>query len=53
MEEVVKNYSRTDSEEKEWQNMRRNIIIFEFPESKKSKPDGRKEENVKKICGAL
>ena len=51
MEEVAKTHSRTDSEEKEWQNIRRNIIIFEFPESKKCKPDDRKEEDVIKLMG--
>ena len=38
-----------DNKEKEWQKRRKNIIIFELPESKKSEPDDMKEEDVKKI----
>ena len=50
VEEVVKKSLKDrDNEEKEWQNRRKNIIIFELPESKKSEPDDRKEEDVKKF----
>ena len=52
VEEVVeKSLKDKDSEEKERQNRRKNIIIFELPESKKSKPDDRKEEDVQKFVG--
>ena len=52
MEEVVeKSLKDRDSEEKERQNRRKNIIIFELPESKKSEPEDRKEEDVNKFVG--
>ena len=52
VEEVVqKSLKDRDSEEKERQNRRKNTIIFELPESKKSKPDDRKEEDVQKFVG--
>ena len=52
VEEVVeKSLKDRDSEEKKWQNRRKNIIIFELPESKKSEPDDRKEEDVKTFVG--
>ena len=39
-----------DNEEKE-QNRRRNIIVFDLPESRKSEPKDRKEEDIKKFVG--
>ena len=52
VEEVVeKSLKDRDSEEKEHRNRRKNIIIFEMPESKKSEPDDRKEEDVQRFVG--
>ena len=52
VEEVIaKTLKERDNKEKERQNRRRNIIIFELPESKKSKPEDRKEEDIKKFLG--
>ena len=52
VEDVVeKSLKDRDSEEKERQNRRRNIIIFELPESKKSEPEDRKEEDIQKFVG--
>ena len=52
VEEVVeKSLKERDNEEKERQNRRKNIIIFGLPESKKSEPDERKDEDVKKFVG--
>ena len=52
VEEVIaKSLKERDNEEKERQNRRRNIIVFELPESKKSEPEDRKEEDIKKFVG--
>ena len=42
-EVIVKSLKEKDNEEKERQNRRRNIIVFELPESKESEPEDRKE----------
>ena len=50
VEEVItKSLKERDKEGKERQNRRRNIIIFELPQSKKSEPEDRKEEDIKKF----
>ena len=50
VEEVIaKSLKERDNEEKERQNRRRNIIVFELPESKRSEPKDRKEEDIKKF----
>ena len=52
VEEVIaKSLKERDNEEKERQKRRRNIIVFELPESKKSEPEDRKEEDIKKFVG--
>ena len=52
VEEVIaKSLKERDNGKKKRQNRRRNIIIFELPESKKSEPEDRKEEDVKKFVG--
>ena len=52
VEEVIaKSLKERDNEEKKRQNRRRNIIVFELPESKKSEPEDRKEEDIKKFVG--
>ena len=51
VEEVIaKSLKERDNQEKERQNRRRNIIVFELPESKKSEPEDRKED-IKKFVG--
>ena len=50
VEEVMEK-SLKDNEEKERLNRRRNIIVFELPESKKTKPADRQEEDIKKFIG--
>ena len=47
---IEKLLKERDNEEKERQN-RRNIIVFELPELKKSEPEDRKEEDIKKFKG--
>ena len=52
VEEVIaKSLKERDNEEKERQNRRRNIIVFELSESKKSEPEDRNEEDFKKFVG--
>ena len=52
VEEVItKSLKERDKDEKERQNRRRNIIVFELPKSKKSEPEDRKEEDIKKFVG--
>ena len=52
VEEVIaKSLKERDNEEKERQNRRRNIIVFELPESKKFEPEDWKEEDIKKFVG--
>ena len=46
VEVIAKSLKERESEEKERQN-RRNITVFELPESKKSEPEDRKEEVIK------
>ena len=50
VEEVIAKSLKERENEKERQN-RRNIIIFNLPESKKSEPEDRKEEDIKKFVG--
>ena len=50
-EVIAKSLKERDNEEKERQNRRRNIIVFELPKSKKSEPEDRKEEDIKKFVG--
>ena len=40
-----------ENEEKERQNRRKNIIVFGLPESEKTIPEERKEDDVKKMVG--
>ena len=40
-----------ENEEKERQNRRKNIIVFGIPESEKTIPEERKEDDVKKMVG--
>ena len=47
-EAIEKSLKDRDSEERDRQNIRKNIIIFGPPESKKNEPEERKEEDVKK-----
>ena len=49
-EVIEKSLKERDNELKERLN-RRNIIVFELPESKKSEPEDRKEEDIKKFIG--
>ena len=52
VQEVIANsLKERDNEEKERQSRRRNLIVFELPESKKSEPEDRKEEDIKKFVG--
>ena len=51
VEEVIAKSLKERDNEKERQNRRRNIIVFELPESKKSEPEDRKEEDMKKFVG--
>ena len=50
-EVIEKSLNKRDNEEKEKLNRRRNITVFELSESKKLKPEDRKEENIKKFIG--
>ena len=50
-EVIEKSLNERDNEEKEKLNRRRNITVFELSESKKLKPEDRKEENIKKFIG--
>ena len=52
VEEVIeKSLKNRESEEKDRQNRRKNIIIFGLPESKKTASDDRKEEDIRKFMG--
>ena len=46
---ISKSLTERANEEKERQNRRRNIIVFELPELKKFEPEERKEEDTKKF----
>ena len=48
-EVIEKSLKERDNEEKERLNRRRNIIVFELPESKKPESEDRKEEDIKKF----
>lgn len=50
-EVIEKSLKERESEEKERQSRRKNIIIFDLPESKETEPDARKEEDTKKVIG--
>ena len=50
-EVTAKSLKGRGNQEKERQNRRRNIIVFELSESKKSEPEDRKEEDIKKFVG--
>ena len=50
-EVIEKSLKERESEEKERQNRRKNIIVFELPESTKSEPKYRKEEDTRKFIG--
>ena len=45
------NEEKERDDKKERLNRRRNIIIFELPESKKLELEDRKEEDIKKFVG--
>ena len=48
VEEVIaSSLKERDNEEKERLIRRKNIIVFELPESKTSEPENRKEEDIK------
>ena len=52
VEDVIeKSLKERGNEEKEWLKKRRNIVVFELPESKKPEPKDRKEEDIKKFIG--
>ena len=51
VEVIEESLKERDNEEKERLNRRRNIIVFELPESKKPEPEDRKEEDIKKFIG--
>ena len=51
VEEVIVKSLKERDNEKERHNRRRNLIVFELPESKKSEPEVRKEEDIKKFVG--
>ena len=52
VEEVIeKSLKNRESEERDRQNRRKNIIIFGLPESKKTASEDRKEEDTRKFTG--
>ena len=52
VEEVIeKSLQNRESEEKDRQNRRKDIIIFGLPESKKTASEDRKEEDTRKFTG--
>ena len=52
-EQIEKSLKDRDSEGRDRQNRRKNIIIFGLQESKKNEPVDRKEEDMKKIVGLI
>ena len=52
VEEVIKkSLKNRESEEKDRQNRRKNIIIFRLTKSKKTASEDRKEEDIRKFTG--
>ena len=50
-EEIERQLRDRENEEKDRQNRRNNIIVFELPESKAVENEHRKEEDIKQIVG--
>ena len=48
---LKKSLKDRDIEERERQNRRKNIIVFGLPESDKSEPETRREEDIQKMVG--